>query len=375
MSKGSVLSALALGAVLVTSAAARAADLTIGLVMAQTGPYAFAGAPAAKGAQLAAEEINASGVLGNDKVVLLSEDNGGDKTQALTLLNRFALKDHALLVLGPTSTVELSSFAELANSLQIPIFNHTYNQDVLKTGIWPFKITPPPAAIMDGIAQYTADKLSPKRAATITIRENSGYITQTNAFRDDLKARGVSIVSEETVLGSDSDFAAMSTKLAAMNLDTVFIGTPADIGANLILQLRQAGISPSVHFITGTSMASDAFLKAGGKAVEGVYVAADFVPGGMNDVGRAFAAAYQKKFGQEPDNWAAMGYGLMQLTGLALKQAEPQPTRDKVRAALAGLRNVPTVLGRGTFSFDDNRIASYGTAVLIVKDGKFVGAP
>src|SRR3954452_8106434 len=109
-----------------------AADYKVGLMIAMTGPYAFAGEPAAKGARLAAEVLNAEGFLGQDKIVLTAEDNGGDKAQALTLLNRFA---HAgsLLVLGPTSTVEVTSVAGLANELKIPIFNHTFNMEVLKT--------------------------------------------------------------------------------------------------------------------------------------------------------------------------------------------------------------------------------------------------
>ena len=355
------------------STSLQAAELKVGLIMAMTGPYAFAGEPAAKGAKLAAEELNAAKFFGNDTLVLTSEDNGGDKAQALTLLNRFA-HDGSLLVLGPTSTVEVSSVAGLANELKIPIFNHTFNMDVLKTGIWPFKITAPPAAIMSGIADFTVNKLKAKSAAMIFIRENEGYVSQKNSYRDYLKDHGVKIAADESLLGSDTDFTALSTKLAAMDLDTIFIATPAEIGANIIAQLKQAGLKSSVRFVTGTSMASDAFVKAGGKAVEGVFVAADFVPGGINDIGRKFVADYKKKYNGEPDNWAAVGYSLMQLSAVAIKKSQPNPTRDTVRAALAGLRNEPTVLGTGSFSFDEGRAPSYGIAVLAIKDGKFVNA-
>jgi branched-chain amino acid transport system substrate-binding protein len=372
MSRSILAFAIGLG-VAVAGASAQAADVKIGLIMAMTGPYAFAGEPASKGAQLAAEQLNAEKFLGDDKIVLTSEDNGGDKAQALTLLNRFA-HSGSLLVLGPTSTVEVASVAGLANELKIPIFNHTFNMDVLKTGIWPFKITAPPPAIMSGIAQFSVEKLKAKKAAMIFIRENEGYVSQKNAYRDYLKDHGVTIVADESALGADTDFTALSTKLAGMDLDTIFIATPAEIGANMITQLKQAGLPSSVRFVTGTSMASDAFIKAGGKAVEGVYVAADFVPGGINEIGKKFVAAYTKKYGAEPDNWAAVGYSLMQFSAVAIKKASPNPTRETVRAALAGLRNEPTVLGAGSFSFDDGRAPSYGIAVLAIKDGKFVNA-
>jgi branched-chain amino acid transport system substrate-binding protein len=364
---------LGLGATLTAFTPLRAAEYKVGLIMAMTGPYAFAGEPAAKGARLAADVLNAERFLGEDKIVLSAEDNGGDKAQALTLLNRFA---HAgsLLVLGPTSTVEVTSVAGLANELKIPIFNHTFNMDVLKTGIWPFKITSSPLTSVTDIAQYTFEKLKAKKVGIVYIRENEGYVAQRNAFKDILTKRGVSVVADESILGSDTDFTALSTKLAGIELDAILVMTPAEIGANIISQAKQAGLKSSVRFIAGNSMASDAFIKAGGMAVEDVIVAADFVPGGINEMGRKFVADYVKKYGSEPDNWAAIGYSLMQLTAVAIKKAQPKPTRETVRAALAGLRNEPTMLGTGSFSFDEGRAPYYGIALLTIKSGKFVAA-
>ena len=55
--------------------------------------------------------------------------------------------------------------------------------------------------------------------------------------------------------------------------------------------------------------------------------------------------------------------------------ASPNPTREKVRNALAKTKNVPVVAGSGAYSFDDNRLPHYGAAFLVVKGGEFVGAP
>jgi branched-chain amino acid transport system substrate-binding protein len=167
------------------------------------------------------------------------------------------------------------------------------------------------------------------------------------------------------------DFTALSTKLAASGADCVFLASTAEQSANLILQARQAGLAPNVRFLITSSAASQQFINAGGRAVEGAYLVADFVPGGMNEQGRAFVEAYQRRFGRPPDNWAAVGYTKMMVVAQAMRAAQPDPSREGVRAALSQVRNLPVVLGEGTFSLDENRVPSYGGAILVVRNGQF----
>lgn len=67
-------------------------------------------------------------------------------------------------------------------------------------------------------------------------------------------------------------------------------------------------------------------------------------------------------------------YSLAQVALATLKQAGPQPTREKVRDAYHKLKDVPVVVGSGLWNQKD-RVPSYGAIVLVAKDGKFVAAP
>ena len=49
--------------------------------------------------------------------------------------------------------------------------------------------------------------------------------------------------------------------------------------------------------------------------------------------------------------------------------------RDRIRRELAALKNVPTVLGNGKYSYDANRNAAYGATLITVQDGKVALAP
>ena len=144
--------------------------------------------------------------------------------------------------------------------------------------------------------------------------------------------------------------------------------------ANLIIQLKQAGLPNSTKLIGQTGLSSPQLITIGGAAVEGVIFNSDWVPGGSTAAGRAFAEAFKAKTGKEADSFAALGYSYVQVVLAAIKAASPNPTREKIRDALTKTKDVPVVVGTGKYSYVD-RYPTYGSAFLQVKDGKFVLAP
>jgi len=155
----------------------------------------------------------------------------------------------------------------------------------------------------------------------------------------------------------------------------VFIAAPAELSANFFIQLLQAGVNPKTRFMGPASLASPGFIKAGGKAVDGAYVVADYSASSTNPVNAAFTEAYKTRYGVAPDNWAAMGYSTALIGIQALRNAGPNPDREKIRAELAKSNKVPVVIGDGLWTLDAGRQPSYGAAILQVKGGTFVSAP
>jgi len=350
---------------------ALAQEIPIGVPMALTGPYAFVGVPARNGIVLALEEANANGVLGAARIKIIGEDTASDKSQAITLTNRLATGDKVLMMLGPTSSIEGLAAAPVANDLKLPMLTTAISGDVLKAGPWSYKITASPADIVTAFGKYAVEQLKLKRTIFIYNRDNDGFVGQKNVMRDAMKAGGAEVVSEEGILGSDSDFVALSTKLAGSNADSIYIASPAEQGANIVIQARQSGLGDKVVILAPPAMASQAFIKTGGKAIEGTIVVADYFVGGTSDINKTFIAAYQKKYGQVPDNWAAVGYALGSVAVQVLKLAGPNADREAVRAAFSRLGQMPTVLGNGTFLLDANRAPQYGAAILTVRNGQF----
>jgi branched-chain amino acid transport system substrate-binding protein len=346
-----------------------AAELVIGVPVAESGVFSFVGVAVRNGLQVALNEINSKNYLGNTKLKVLVEDTQSDKNQAITLCNRFSIRDNALIVLGPTSTPESLAVAPISTENSIP-FLTTASADISQSGDWMFKVTSTPKAIMEPLAKYAIEKLKVQKVGLVYLRDNDSYIAQMNGVKEHLVKTGVNIVAEETIVGSDTDFLAISTKLVAAKPDTIMISATAELSANVIIQVRQAGIPNNVRFLGTPSLASQQFLIVGGKAVEGTIYVADYSSGGKNQFNQNFVAAFQAKHNQVPDNWAAVGYTQMWLAAQAIKNAGQEPTRKKVRDELIALKNIDTVLGEGKYSFDGKRTPVYGGFIMTVKDGK-----
>jgi branched-chain amino acid transport system substrate-binding protein len=357
------------------TAGAQGEELTVGVFNATTGVYAFGGVPIQNAMRLAIEQANKQGLPGGARIKIVEGDTAGDKAQTINLINQFARRDNAILLLGPTTSVEAVSGAPVSNALQIPMISTSSSAEILDAGPWSFKVGAQATQTTGRLGRYAVEKLGVKRALMVFDQGNEGYIAQKNAMRDALKSSGAQILADEGIQASDSNFLPLATKIAAQDVDAVFIAAPAELSANFFIQLLQAGVNPKTRFMGPASLASQGFIKSGGKAVENAYVVADYAATSANPVNAAFTEAYKARYGTAPDNWAAMGYSTALIGIQAIRNAGPNPDRAKVRAELAKSSKVPVVIGDGLWTLDAGRQPSYGAAILQVKNGAFVSAP
>jgi branched-chain amino acid transport system substrate-binding protein len=368
LSRATMMLAVVASGIMATDAMAE--DIRIGIPAALTGPYAFVGVPITNGIVLGLEEVRA-GDTGGAKLNWKVDDDASDKGQAITLVNRYATSDRAHIILGPTSSIETAAAAPVANDLQVPLLSPALSEVVTKAGKWSFKVTAAPTAVMGTLATYAAEKLKIKNAALIFTRDNEGYISQKNTIKSTLSS-DIKILAEESVVGSDTDFIALVTKLIALKPDALFIATPPEIAANIILQAKQNGLRDATKLLGVSTMASPQFVKIGGSAVDGTYFVADYFVGNSSEENKQFVQAYTKKHGAAPDNWAAVGYTLAQMAVRAIKNAGPNPDRAKIRDALEATKDMPVILGNGSLSLDQNRNPFYGAVVLSIRNGQLV---
>ncbi|HEY2256472.1 MAG TPA: ABC transporter substrate-binding protein [Variovorax sp.] len=358
-----------------TLPAGAAEELPIGIFNATSGTFAFGGVPIQNGMRLALEEANQKGLPGGNKIKILEGDTAADKAQAIALASQFGRRDHALMIMGPTNSFEAIAAGPVVNELEMPMFAIGSSNAILATGPWSFKVQAQAVDIMGFLAKYVAEKSGIKKIALVYDQGSDGIIEQKNAFRDAVKAGGVTIDSENGILTTESNFLALATKLASSDIDAVYVGAPPEITANLAIQLRQAGLPAKVRIVGPSSLASQKYIKTGGSAVEGSIIIADYAVNSTNPLNAAFVAAYKARYKETPDNWAAMGYTLAQIGVQAVRNAGPAPDRAKVRAELEKINNVPVVMGNGMWIKDKDRHPTYGGVMLTVKNGDLALLP
>lgn len=355
---------------------ASSAELVIAAMPDITGTNAGIGSRISKGFQLAAEHINESKMLGNDTLKFIMEDSATEKGQAVTLMNRFVLRDKALLVIGPAASPVAMAVSPLANEMKTPFMSAGYNDAVLDAGPWTLKFPENSEDHGEGLVKYAVEKLKPKRCFFVYSHDNIGYVDQFKVFSKGVIAGGAANVGEATVVAADTDFSVIATRIAAAQPDCLHVAMSAEGGANVILQARQAGMSANTKLFGGASQASAEYIRSSGPAGDGIMVFSDYTPGGLNAEGKKFEEAYLAKYKEPADNWATVGYALMMHVGWGLKASQPNVTKEKLLEVMTKAKDVPTIIGAtGKYSLNAQRQPKYGATVVMVKGGKIISAP
>lgn len=352
-----------------------AADRKIVILQALTGGAAFVGVPASEGMKFAADELNARNFLGGgDKIVFEVADSASARPQAMAAVTRYAADPSVLFILGPTTAPEAIPSAGVANDAKIGMKAMTNAIALLAAGPWGFISAQPGTVTMPPLGDYALNVAKVKACATVRFSDNEAYVDLERTFVEYTEKRGMKFVERVGIKAADSDFSTIATRIVAAKPDCVVLFTLGPSGANMAIQLKQAGLPASVKLLGQSGLSSPQLIEIGGAAVEGLIFGSDWMPGGSTPAGNAFASAYKAKTGKDADNWAALGYSYMTVVATAIKNAGPNPTRESIRDALVKTKDVTVVVGSGKYSYID-RIPNYGATFLMVKGGKFVAAP
>jgi branched-chain amino acid transport system substrate-binding protein len=368
------LAAVGLASLLAAWAApAGAEEVVSGAPYPLSGPMAsYSGPFLRQGTLLAVDRINAEHMLGPDRTLKVDiEDNAGDRNQAISLMNRFA-SSPALGVLGVYGSFLSLPAAPVANDLKIPLLAIAISTAIPKAGPWSFTELEPAEISMTALGEYVTSKLHVKKMALIYDRSNDASVRMNNALRDYVVQHGTKIVSQDTITAQDTNFQPIATKVVNEDIDSLFFEAVPPVTANFLIQARQAGLDPDIKVMSSGQASSPVFYNIAGKAGNGLLFAVEFLPSLPGKERETFVAAYRKKYNKDPDQNAAWGYQGTMLFARAIAAAGPHPDRAKVRDALAAIRNAPSVLGAGTFSFTADRVASYPSVVVQVENGKAV---
>ena len=372
--------AIALTVLSAFSAAPALAQVKIGVVTSATGPTALVGKSQRNTVPLLPTKI------GDLTVKYISLDDGSDPTKSVTDFKKLITEDHVDALIGPSGSPNAMSVIQFAADSGTPMLAPVGTASVVlpmsPEKKWVFKTTQNTDIIADALIKHMVK----------TGVKTLGFIGLNDAFGEDwlnviskmAAAHNIKIVATERYQRSDSSVTGQALKIFAAKPDAVLI---AGTGAAAVLPevtLYKQGYKGTFYQTHGAAL--PAFLKLGGKDVEGTVLAASLMlvlpeipnSNASKKVAEDYIARYEKMYGEKPATFGANVYDAGLLLEHAIPKAEKvaKPGTKEFRSALRDAleQTKELVATQGVYNMtpeDHSGFDERGRELITVKDGQW----
>ena len=321
--------------------------IKIGMNLELTGDIPAVGASSKNAAEMFFEKINAAGGIAladgkKQKVELVVRDNGAKADQAASVAQQLISSQEVVAMVGPNSSACAIPAGEIAESLKCVMISPwstnpktTLDQasGVPKRYVFRGCFTDPFQALV--LAKFARNDLGAAKAAVLYDVSSEAPLVQATLFKDTFTANGGEVVAFETFTTGDKDFSAQLTKIREANPDIVFLPTYYNDVPLIAQQARRLGITAKL--LGSDAWSSPEIIKLGGADVDGSYFCNHFSTQIATDQAKQFVADYTAKYGQAPDDVAALTFDACGLLTEALA-AGGKNDREALREALSKIR-------------------------------------
>jgi branched-chain amino acid transport system substrate-binding protein len=352
-----------------TNKSGSSAPITIDLVGSFSGQNSDLGNWSYDGAKLAVDQTNGKGGVNGRKLVLNKLDDQGQPTVGTDLATR-AISDHAVMVYGSDlSTITLAMIPVLT-AAKIPEITSGQAPAILKQGSDYIFLDSTTSGVFDQtLADYLVQKQKLTSIAMIT--NNGAYGKgEHDSFLAELTKLGVKPTVDKVVTPDQKDFTSVLTEIRGNLPKVLFIGAEEVETGLIAKQARSLGINAT--FAGGAPMGTPTFLQtAGADVAEGTIMTSPYLSNDASAKTKAFADAYQKAYGQNPELHGAKAYDGMSVFILAMKKTPNDLSGPKL---ISAVRSVDYNGLLGHFKYDETGLGLHATQIAIIKAGKVVPA-
>lgn len=374
--------ALALAATVSLPALAQEPGLTagsikIGMFAPLSGANMAYGFDVANAAKMYYDKINKEGGIHGRKIEVVLEDDRCNANDLVAAVKKLVEQDQVFLLNGGSCSAAVVAAKEYVVRSKVPMIMLNASGD---GALYPptdyifgaFSISQ--YAVGGAMVDFAAKNLGAKKIAYVNHDDAYG-LWNLEASKVDAEQLKVDL-AVESVSPTITDVTAPFLKLRAANPDVLVIVTYARPAALLIKKAHEMGFTkPIILSVTGTASLSQLAENVGGKdALKNFYiqdVLAD-LPGGpkIKWVYDMYKASYPELAAKPDHPQTYMPYGIPSAMAIvkALQEAGPQPTRDKVLAAMKKT-NFDSGVMAGPVVFTETDRAANKSTIFIKYDG------
>ena len=320
-----------------------------------------------EGVDLAVQEINErGGVLGRElRTVLFKDINKPDEkfnaekiaghSEIVAVVGHF----HSDSTLSAIITYEYHGVLLLIGAATHPL--------LLEQGFeYIFRPIPNDKVYGARLAQY-AHRTGYKRIAIIDNNTLYGKGLADN-FYHKATDLGLHIVIHRGYPPWEDNFRPLIAQIKDVKSDAVFLAGVLPWAAMLIKQLRQMGVNTPV--IAGDGLDSQDLIDIAGEAANGIIVPTMFRPHPSDPAYLNFMEAFRRKYNQDPDEYAALGYDTINLLDFVMTGGS-STVPFVVASILRHTQDWKGVIGNYSFE-QDGELSERKIFFKQVREGQFV---
>lgn len=287
-----------------------------------------------RGCRLALEEANAQGGYLKRKIpfeLCVRNDNalwGASGSEIIHL----AYKDNVWAIVGGIDGANTHIAIRVALKIEVPWMTPgDLDPTYIETNIpWVFRCIGDDRQQNYILVDYLFRKMNYQRVAIIRSSNRYGRFG-VREIRDGARRLGRPIVSEMAYKVGATNFSMQLDRIEEYKPDAIVHWGNAEEGARVLNAIRARGWAQP--FLACDRAVSDTFLKIAGANAEGVICTYPWNPDRNDPRLAAFREAYQKRWGVEPDTYAAHAYDGMNMLIWAIQKAGLN--RAKIRDVMA----------------------------------------
>ncbi|HEY8392268.1 MAG TPA: ABC transporter substrate-binding protein [Capillibacterium sp.] len=309
--------------------------IKIGLTTVLTGDRSLEGEYATNGAKIIQQEINdAGGVLGRP-IQIVIEDALGTDVGAVNAYRKLANDPEIVAIIGTDSSNENIAISSAAMEFQIPTTAQGSNprlRDICNyENKWLFQLRACDDTLSAALMRYAVEVKGYKRFAIIHDTETNSA-AQAQQYIEGLARYGIKPVVVIPFTTGTKDFTSHIAQIQRAKVEAIAAGCFQTEAAILVQQIRALGLK-DIPIFGSNAFADPVAIRLAGKAMNGVYSAAAWVPTTPNPKGAALAQKYKALYKEDCGKAAAQVYDHVSIIVEAIRRAGTTD-RAKVRDAM-----------------------------------------
>ena len=342
--------------------------LEIGCISILSGDVATYGSETRHGIDLALEDIDASEILGTNKISVKYEDSRIDAVVGTQAINKLINIDKVPAIIGPFSSRVMMAVAPIAEKNRVVLLSASATADDIRdAGKYIYRIVPPNKAQGTTAARFIYNQLGATKVAVYYVNDEYG-VSLAREFKAAFEAVGGSTCFYEAFDPGQTDFRSSIEKIKATKPDAIYFPGQAGETGRILRQAKEIGLDKP--FVGGDGSYSPDLITIAGDAAEGSYytlMSMDYDSAKRRI--EEFESRYSARFGEDATVYAAYAYDAMRVLANAIS-ASKEFTGPAIKSALDNMDAYHGITG--ITDFDENGEVDKSFAVYQVVGGKFI---